>query len=237
MVPCDRDREFQDALLPPDDRPRGVLSKDDRQFLRGKKDFQHVESNANARSRIRERVINAFLDFALIDVYLEDRDRERVFDAFDADLVWGGDADLYADEATQIGTLDNVIAFIYRETIDRHPPFEKILERGVMQGENDPGTVYLGQYEIELEVKEIDPENLNVDSIVERVESGQVNTLTEAEMAAFIQLFAASDAFDSDVVREEFWRRMEQLGESKGEDGRWPINLRLLLEAEFDNDE
>jgi hypothetical protein len=237
MPPDNRGHEFPDALLPADDRPRGVLSKDDRQFLRGKKEYEHVESNANARSRIRERIINAFLDFTLIDVYLEDRDRERVFDAFDADHVWGGDADLYADEATQIGALDDVIAFIYRETIDRHPPFEKILERGVTQGENDPGAVYLGQYVVEFEVEEIEPENLDVDSIVERVEAGQVDTLTEAEMAAFVQLFATSDAFDSDVVREEFWRRMEQLGEFKDKEGRGPINLGLLLEAEFDDDE
>lgn len=223
------DQVLQDGLLPTDDRPRGILTKDDRKFLRGEKEYEHVESNANARARIRERIINGFLDFALIEAALDDRDRERVFDAFDADRVWEGDASLFADEATQVGVLDDVIAFIYRETQDRHPPFETILEHGVTQGENEPGATYYGRYEVEFDVTEIEPETLNIDSIVERVEAGRVDMLTEAEMAAFIQLLTGSDTFREVDVREEFQRRLEILRERYSGDASIPSGFQMLM--------
>lgn len=219
-----------EALIPDNDRPRGVLSKDDREFLRGEKEFDHVESNANARARIRGRIINAILDFSLIETYLEDRDRERVFDAFDADNIYNEDADLYAERSAQYNALSDLIAFIYRETQDRHPPFEQILRHGISQGENNPGAVYYGSYKVELNVEEAPPaENININSLVERVERGETDTLTESEMAAFMRLFAASDAFDEEFVRDEFEERMEMIEQSAPTLSRFGVDFEYLM--------
>ena len=232
MADDDRVSVSGEELTPKDDRPRGFLSVDDREFLRGKKEFKHVESNANARARIRERTVNALLDFVLVENYIEDRDRKRIFDSFDANKIYDDDTELYAPERSHVGVLSDLIALIYRETQDRHPPFDMILEHGIMQGENDPGTVHYGEYNVELSVEELSPpENIDIDAVVERVKSGNVETLTDAEMSVFIQLFAASERFDSESVRQDFMTRLKEYQDTHHLDEIRSVPFEYLLRA------
>lgn len=60
------------------DRPRGILTPDDRRYLFGEKELTD-ESERNVRARIRERLFNSLLDFRLLWRLLEDRDLEQVF--------------------------------------------------------------------------------------------------------------------------------------------------------------
>jgi hypothetical protein len=62
----------------PDERPRGILSPDDRQFLRGEKDLSN-SAERNARQRIRERVQEGLADFELLWTCLPDRDMKHLF--------------------------------------------------------------------------------------------------------------------------------------------------------------
>ncbi|MFC4550798.1 MULTISPECIES: hypothetical protein [Halorussus] len=69
------------------ERDRGILSTKDRQFLL---DEAAIESKSSAervaRSRIRDRILNALLDFSIIADELEDRDKKRVFENLPRDL-------------------------------------------------------------------------------------------------------------------------------------------------------
>jgi hypothetical protein len=71
------------------ERPRGILSPTDREYLAGESDLE-PQSERRRRQLIRERGFNAILDFWLLYDYLEDRDLEQVFDQsqefFDDDM-------------------------------------------------------------------------------------------------------------------------------------------------------
>lgn len=71
------------------ERPRGILSKADRQFLAGESDLQD-QSQRKRRKVIRQRVFHGILDFWLLVDYLSDKDVEQIFDQtkelFDEDL-------------------------------------------------------------------------------------------------------------------------------------------------------
>lgn len=71
------------------DRPRGILSKADRQFLAGESNLKE-QSKRKRRKVIRQRVFHGILDFWLLVDYLSDKDVEQIFDQtrelFDEDL-------------------------------------------------------------------------------------------------------------------------------------------------------
>jgi hypothetical protein len=60
------------------DRPRGILSTEDRKFLLGETDYSTSASARRRRQKIRERVTHAMLDFQVLE-YLEARDRNQIF--------------------------------------------------------------------------------------------------------------------------------------------------------------
>lgn len=62
------------------DRPRGVLTEADRRYLLGESDLTHEQSRRNTEARIRERVVNSVLDFALLAQFLKGKDRRQVFE-------------------------------------------------------------------------------------------------------------------------------------------------------------
>lgn len=63
----------------PKQRPRGILSPADRQFLRGEKELSD-SAERNARQRIRERVHASLADFELLWTFLSERDLQLLFD-------------------------------------------------------------------------------------------------------------------------------------------------------------
>lgn len=65
---------------PPDDRDRGFLTEADRRYLHGESDLDHQShGERRARERIRNRLLNALYDMAIVFESLEDRDRDQVF--------------------------------------------------------------------------------------------------------------------------------------------------------------
>jgi hypothetical protein len=63
---------------PNKDRPRGILSEADREFLQGEKELSE-SAERNARQRIRQRVTAGLADFELLWMCLSDRDLELIF--------------------------------------------------------------------------------------------------------------------------------------------------------------
>ena len=61
-----------------ENRPRGILSEADREYLQGEKDLSEG-AERNARQRIRERVTEGLRDFELLWMCLSDRDLELIF--------------------------------------------------------------------------------------------------------------------------------------------------------------
>ncbi|EMA18435.1 hypothetical protein [Haloarcula amylolytica] len=72
------------------DRPRGILSTEDRKFLLGQTEYTSSSGARRRRQKIRERVTNAMLDFRILQE-LEARDRNQIFEGEERrDLLAGG---------------------------------------------------------------------------------------------------------------------------------------------------
>jgi len=71
------------------DRPRGILTPADRQFLKGETDYSSGQSERDARYRIRERFYNGILDLEIALRELESRDISMVMDRLDEANVGG----------------------------------------------------------------------------------------------------------------------------------------------------
>jgi hypothetical protein len=60
------------------DRPRGILTPDDREFLIRGSDERSKRASDGKRTRIRSRVRNTILDFYILELSLTDEDREAI---------------------------------------------------------------------------------------------------------------------------------------------------------------
>lgn len=214
------------------DRRNAMLTDGLRKFLESGGSGYSRSMKSQHRSSIRERVINTFLDFIVLEEHLSEEDREQIFNSLDANLVWdeaADDIELYAEPAEHVTCLSDMLAFVYRETREvenRHPPFEQILENAIIQGENEPGATYYGKYDVTIEAEEVPPEEVHIDAIAHRVEQGEVDQLTEDEMAAFLSVLSQTETFDPDEIGEQFESLREEYREEWGDEAP---NLSWIL--------
>jgi len=221
---------YVQSQLPPDDRPRGILSKADRQFLRGKKQFKHQESYANARARTRERVENAFLDMIVLDYCWEEAERDKIF----ANLDIMSENNKYASWRVQHSALRIALAFIYSGVEDSNQSFKQLLQRAVQHAKVPKSRYSQGTYEVDFTVREVEPpEQIEIETVVEKVKQEEFDNLTPTEMFVFIRLFARSEEFDPETVSTEFNRRV---AEFFGEDTELehPLDSDLLFSRSLD---
>lgn len=170
-------------------RPRGVLSHTDREYLCGLRDYEHAQSEANRKQDIRERIANSFLDFQLL-VRLHD-DYEQ-HEALRADL---GEEQLYR-------SFEDLVAYVYHGgLLHQLEPFEKLIERGVYIGANtDPNEPLAGEV-TNVDVSINIDHRPNVEQLVERLEDGEVDQLTPAEIGVLAQE-GELDADDLEAIED-----------------------------------
>lgn len=104
-----------------EERNRGILSPEDREYLWDQTDYKYEQSKYQARERIRNRVENAILDFFDLEFMLSEDDRSRIFDEFPSNLQ------------------DHLILahrFFYRGLNYDADIFEDIIEQSVYEAEN-----------------------------------------------------------------------------------------------------
>lgn len=105
-------------------RPRGILNERERRYLLGQTEIvPKSQAERDVRATIRERLTHAVYDLALLFEHLEDRDLEQVFDP-------------RADDVAQLRTaIEDTVGFLYRATIDFHPPFPYLAREGIQRAE------------------------------------------------------------------------------------------------------
>lgn len=154
------------------ERPRGILSTADREYLRGEKEFGWEQSESNARGRIRERVVAAFRDFQLLET-LEERDREMIFDELSPGEVAAATAD--------------VLEFVYRGVGHDPDALEQMVARAVYNGEmgvtpsEHSGRVSEVQASISIE------RGPNITEVYERYQREGWSELTNAELGLLLR--------------------------------------------------
>lgn len=105
-------------------RPRGMLNERERRYLLGQADIEpRSQTERDIRATIRSRVRHALFDFALLFDCMADRDLSQVFDP-------------RADDAAEVRTaIEDTLGFVYRATIDFHPPFQYLAKEGIQRAE------------------------------------------------------------------------------------------------------
>ncbi|QLG28074.1 hypothetical protein HUG10_11145 [Halorarum halophilum] len=178
------------------DRPRGILTPSDRDFLLGRKTDYTEHSKKQKRNRIRRRVRNAILDFSILFEYLEERDRNTVFDPDDEDR-----------EAYTQGITD-MLAFLHLGTMGYYTPFKDMLSEGVGKAEQQLAGSDYRMVNVEFNVDPVG--QIDVDEVVEKLENGEFAQITDTELRAFVRLLTMSEEFSPAAAREEIKESVDE---------------------------
>lgn len=181
------------------DRDRGVLTPSDREFLLGRKTDYTDHSKKQKRNRIRRRVRNAILDFTILFESLDERDRETVFDPED------DERDAYTRGIT------DTLAFLHLGTMGYSTPFKQMLARGVSKGEQELAGSDYRMVNVEFNVDPVG--RIDVDEVVEKLDRGEFEEITDEELRAFVRLLAESEDFSPGPLREEIKGQMDRFAE------------------------
>lgn len=110
------------------ERPRGIFTTDDREYLKGNKEYKHDTTEANVKARIRERVYHVILDGGMLwDIPADER--RKIFRQWEE-----ADAEEFGQFKSGIAGL---IAFLYRGYEDAGGDFEKMYYRATEAAERE----------------------------------------------------------------------------------------------------
>lgn len=142
------------------ERPRGILSKTDRKYLAGLKDYKHEQSELNRKQEIRQRAENSLRDFPLLTNHLDNEQKEKIFSSFEEDEL---------EELLSI-----VLMFIYQGTGRDINQLENIIKSGLMSdislATGKPDVTDVKSISVDIDV-EMEPD---VDEAYNRFKRGEV---------------------------------------------------------------
>ena len=164
----------KESLLKVEDRPRGILSNTDREYLCGLREYKHKQSESNRKQDIRDRTVNALQDFLLLSLLLDEDERNKIFDE-----------ELNEDDLQMF--LEWMIAFVYNGLDQDKDRFEEIIEKGIYYAANfDKTGRWVG------EATDVDASvdieyNPDVDKLYGYLERNEEEQLTPAEIGVLVQ--------------------------------------------------
>ncbi|WP_458188128.1 hypothetical protein [Haladaptatus sp. NG-WS-4] len=191
------DTESPNTLTYSADRDRGILTPSDREYLIGRKSDYTEHSKKQKRNRIRRRVRNAILDFTILFEHLEDRDRETVFNPDDE-----------ARDAYTQGITD-MLAFLHLGTMGYYTPFKDMLAEGVNKAEQELAGSDYRMVTVDFNVDPVG--RIDVDEVIDKLEFGDFEEITDEELRAFVRLLAESEDFSATSMRSEMKEQMSEL--------------------------
>lgn len=182
----------------PIDRDRGILTKDDREYLFGEKTGYSDGTEYNTKRRIRERVENALLDFAVLFEGLEPKERAKIFSVNDTvteERPLPTDAVRHAIAFLFLGLTDNS-SIEKREGSHHSPAFETELRIGLREGylERD---ILLDECELLIESREVP----SLEAVRKILEEG--GSLPSSMRAALVASEAVSGERVDELLQEE----------------------------------
>ena len=172
------------------ERERGLLTRTDREFLVGIKEYEHDQSAINKRRDIRTRVCSGLLDLQLLG-RVSDTDRERIFSQIDK-------GDIHESIAV-------LIAFTYSGLDGNTRAIEQMVESGLFKAERGGIEGYQGgakdvNVDIDLTLE------YDVEQIYDRFKEGRGDDLTPAEIGVLVR----EGRLDPEDYKELSWREDER---------------------------
>jgi hypothetical protein len=155
-------------------RPRGLYTGTDRQFLWGVKEYDSSVARSNRRLEIRNRTVNSLRDLFYLTL-IEDDQQQRVFEQL--------------DENTDAGELRDAVAslvtFLYVGLDDSERWLEETITDGVsnaVHAERDRETYGFPDVQVDINVER----GFNLDELEERLH-GRAHTLTPEEIGVLVR--------------------------------------------------
>ena len=213
--PPDTSAESESVDSDPDDRGRGVLTKEDRRFLRGEAEYEAKSNSARrARQRIRDRVRNAVLDFGLIAEVMQDRDRETIFERGANDNLAGFNEGL-------VGNLQFIYGGVEHGQV-RAPTgltFPELCERAVRRVEYDEMPDALRELEtvhvdVSVSVDRPSLTSINAERVASAVDRGRLDEISDDEARSFLRWLTEADALDADAAVEAVRDERERIADA-----------------------
>lgn len=155
----------QEKLIPSDDRDRGILTPDDRKFLKGKKEYSSVQSERDVRYRIRKRIKNGILDFSLLFAHLDKNDRKQVFSNYNAPEKFRDDEAGFTSEDVEellsstmfANSVSNTIAFLYLGVTDVGEDIIPVIKSAIHDAEENKGYL-VDELTVKIEIGKTEPD-------------------------------------------------------------------------------
>lgn len=152
-------------------RPSGVLTPTDREFLHADGDYYEGEtarqSRYERRRDIRRRIVGSLLDFQDIDTYLDDEQRRKIFAAPEEN---GAESDIEFRAA-----LTSLLQFVYLGCREEGTSFKNMLKPAVRRAEEDYQRMHGGEIvdvDVEFDV-EVTQRYQGVEAFAHRLEKGE----------------------------------------------------------------
>lgn len=171
---------YKESDIEAQQRPRGILSKTDRDYLLGLKDYKNKQSEANRRQDIRNRIKNSIQDFKIIWSMLEKRDRDQIFNSLDDEIV---------DDS-----IEAMISFAYLGLNQEMPRLERAIKRGISAGENVLSETGTKQIDVSIDISYYP----DVEATKKKLERAPINSLTIEE----IGVLAKSNELDPSHIKK-----------------------------------
>jgi len=182
------------------DRPRGILTPSDRDFLLGAQDGLHgpfAETEAKPDPTARQERDPRFQHPLRVSRGARSK---TVFDPNDEDR-----------EAYTQGITD-MLAFLHLGTMGYHTPFKDMLSEGVGKAEQQLAGSNYRMVNVEFNVEPVG--QIDVDEVVAKLENDEFAELTDEELRAFVRLLTMSDSsFSPEDAGEEIKDRVDEFAE------------------------
>lgn len=139
-------------FLDPHIRPRGILTKKDREYLLNKDEYE-PKSQSEKRYRIRNRVTNSFKDFIFLEYFTSDEDREKIFE------------ELFYKDRTLADPVVTALSFIYSGAELSDQDFEQLVHHSIEERELEKNPDDLIDVSVDIEINREQP---SVEDVIDR---------------------------------------------------------------------
>lgn len=155
-------------------RSRGILSKVDRAYLFGEREFEYRQSELNRQQDIRERVVDSLQDFILLETLLSEKQRHKIFDEeIENDIL--------------NTSIKSFVSFVYSGLNKDTTRLENIIESGVFAASKTHTDRRLQGEVTNVDVSIDIYRTPDIDELYEKLQQGDIDSLTDSDIGMLVR--------------------------------------------------
>jgi hypothetical protein len=203
---------------PSEERPAALLTKAQREYLRGEKDYA-PSTERDIRSRIRDRVRDGLADLELLVEYLPDEELEEAIrpEGEAGPRLWQLIGFLYAAGPKLPSQMEDLVNTDFPARKEQKPLdewLEQIIKMGIQQGARRRDGVTVGRIDVDVQIVGAedgkDQSEYTFDELGFLVQEGQISR------EEFIELASKHFPSDEDTPYDRAESRAEWVGKTSG---------------------